>query len=235
MEDKKIYRTEEELLAEEAGYMQWIVDYRVHTAEYIDKMNEWMVSDNPEVRKQLIVLSHNKDFVEYFGKIDDIAYMLVVAGIYESEIGDGIYPTIIDIYNTVDELLQYIKKLKFLLWKIDFVESPEVEENFMKYMEEKQTSIWTIRYLIHTTVPHKAYVLSRLACIYLEKEMVTIGFLLLKDANEAQPGDSSIVVPMADICIRAGKIETALDLLKTIQEPSEEVKKIIQKVEQKHE
>lgn len=216
-------KTEEDIQNEYDHLKQWKEIYGKQIPEYTAKINNWLSDVGRQGREQLIALYHNEEFLQNFMCDPEMAYMQVVISIYEDEIKENTEYTILDGKKTIDEVIQFLLILKFKLWHVEQDFSENSYQEFLDFVRDQHVSVITITYIVHTFSMKKAETLYKLGIIFQHVGMIRYAFVLLKYANEVQPGDRYILEKLAEICLAAGKKDVAEQCLAMIQNDNGEV------------
>lgn len=145
-----------DLAKEEADILKWHEEYGINcpkVMEYVDsllargeydKLSQYLFEEN--IRKN-------------YGKDPDIAYLEVCNLAYMNEKKEGIEHTIFRQADSASGLIEYWNTLKFLMWRVEFVDKSYMED-FMQYVYETNTSFVTLKVLTATSSFHPGEILS---------------------------------------------------------------------------
>lgn len=170
-----------------------------------------------EKYEQLTELFQKKEVVEIVQMNTTIAVVNLAVNIYQMEQEERIPHKILDGLHTIKEVEKDFLKVKFLLWKLEFLDE---EQQFIDYVMEQQISVPYVKYLIHTAAFYKEETAKKIAMQYKEKQAFAKAFAMLNYLNELSSRKEFVYCEMADICIQLQQYQKAADCIGRIQHPT---------------
>lgn len=143
--------TEEWALEEAEREKYWQETYGTQIPKQIERMNDLLRQKTEESRWQLHSMFLDKEYFDHYKQVDVFATMYVIMSIYETEQRMGIFPTILEQGETVEELERFFFQLKMMLFRLDFQVGEDIEQELLNFIEERHVSM-TVLNLMLTTV-----------------------------------------------------------------------------------
>ncbi len=171
-----------------------------------------------EKYEELIELFQKEEVVTLVQMNTTIAILNLAVNIYQMEQEENIPNKILQGLHTLKEVEEAFLKVKFLLWKLEFMDE---EKQFIDYVTDQQISIPYIKYLIHTSAFHKEDAAEKIAMQYKQKGAFGKAFGMLNYLNELSSKEEFVYCEMADICIQLRQYEKAADCIGRIRKPTE--------------
>jgi len=212
---------EEKVQKREEKYKTWVLEYRNHVEEKRIQINEWLCVGDEESMHKLLELFHDSSFIINYREVNDIAYMMTAVGIYEQELQEGVKETIFQKFIQIQTIKEYLMEIKFLIWRIEFMVTPNAQEELFEFISQTRTSVQTILYMVHISGMDKFALLTNLAGLFLDHGNTIYAFKILKYANEVKPGEEIILCFMAQICMENNQKKAAADCLRQILHPTQ--------------
>lgn len=175
------------------------------------------------------VLSSEKVVLE-LSCITDIAYMVLANQIYQQEVAEHAERTVLDGYTNMDEVVAFIRELRFRIWRMEFHVSENEDIKLVEYIRENRISSYFLKYIIHIAGMDRLQTLSCLAKRFLEYHMSGYAFAMLKYADELSPGMEENLCAMAELCMQAGKKDAAIQCIKQVKKPTQLTEQICRKL-----
>lgn len=198
---------------------EWHEKYEKKEKDYMDFIEERLVSGTKEARESLLRLFCDKDFVENYKFRNELAYMLVIMQVYESEIKNDEVYTILDMGRSSQEITNKYIDLKFILWRIEFEKDRTGKRLLLDYIHANHATPYMIRQVVNTSTFDKSGMLIKLVDIFLEQNMLRYAFCMLEYLNELSPGNEEILCMLAELCGCTGNSERAGEYLERIENP----------------
>ena len=195
--------------------------------KYKAYINELLERDDRETLST--VLSSNKIVLE-LSCITDMAYMVLANQIYQQEVAEHAERTVLDGYTNMDEVVAFIRELRFRVWRMEFHVGENEDLCLVEYIRENRISSYFLKYIIHIAGMEPLQTLKRLAKRFLEYHMFGYAFAMLKYADELLPGSEEILCAMAELCIRVGKKDVAEQCMEQIKNPTRLTEEIYRKL-----
>lgn len=189
MRMEKAVVTEQDAMQEAQEYFTWEERCRPHVPEIIGQIDEWLKTGEYEKIDQICM---NHDFIFDYGIVDELAYVLQAVQIYEYEKSAECSKTIFEQSDTVEQLIVYLTSARFLIWHILFETGDDAEDRLWDFLEEHQTSVWTIYQLVGVTEINRVDMMVRMACMYMDRRKLKEAGILLQGALKLSPEDESI-------------------------------------------
>ena len=130
-------KTEKFAVEEEQRENEWQEQYGSKINDVVREMNRLLQAATEQSRMELHDMFLDKSFFEHYKQTDAVATMYVVMQIYEREWKDHYPSTILDCGNTVEELMDYLQQMKFMLYRIDFSIDQLSEQEFITFLKKK--------------------------------------------------------------------------------------------------
>lgn len=149
---------------------------------------------------------------------NEAAIMNVILNIYDMEVQEGVERGILYDVHDMKSAVDWYLKVKFLMWRLEFLGE---KKDISSYMQEDRISVPFLKYLIHTSSFHRIDTSYKLAMLLKELGKWGKAFAMLNYVNELMPDQEIVFCEMADICIQLGQLESAVQCLGNIKNPSE--------------
>lgn len=213
--------TEKFAIEEAVREAQWQKDYGEKLPDLVSKMNELLKEGSEESRSRLYDMCQEGGVFDSYKQNDVMAQMYVITSIYKMEKEAGITNGILERGDTVEELMKYMQKVKFLMYRLDF----EVckEEEWLRLFKECQVSTVTLEILMKTTVMRPVRIALRMEKLFEEAGMYAELFCIYRVLFEKYPGNCHVLNKMAELYLRIGKREEARALLMQIPSYPKEI------------
>lgn len=210
----------------ERKHLEWIVAYRNKIPDIIKEIDLKLERKKDEEFKELVSFFQKEAFQKNYSNSNEMSCMMVVAAIYDQEKKDNVDITILHKYDTFLQLFEYIRELKFLLWRTEFFREDENLNTLLSFLQKSNTSVQTILYMLHQTAITPYTTALNIANLYLELQNTSAAFRLLKYANELNPGDEVVLCFMAQICLSVQEVDVARECIEQILHPRAMAEKI---------
>ena len=148
MVENKYIQTEEYILKEEQQKLLWEKEYGEKRDLAIGLMNESLLTKSRETRQELIDLLKDEVLVKALSEVAEIAFIFVIMDIYEAELKARVNHTILDWAGSLDEVIDIIRQIKFLLWEIEFLDSEGAGELLLGYLQDMNISMPAFEYIV---------------------------------------------------------------------------------------
>lgn len=129
--------------------------------------------------------------------------------------------------NSFKEAVIHYRKTRFVIYRIEQNLSDYDIEDGYQYLVEKKVPVSFLMFLLKMHTVHTERIALRFARLYKEHKDYVNTFRLLKAYSEKYPENTDMKLELADTYLLASKIEDALDVLKTIKEPTGDVLELI--------
>ncbi len=149
---------------------------------------------------------------------NDVAIMNIVLAIYQDEVKNGSEGKILTDIHSMKEARERYLQAKFMMWRLEFFHE---NGRFLKFIEKNPVSPYFLMHLIYTSSFEKGDTTLKMAILLKESGRFAQAFAMLNFLNQLCPGEEIIYCEMADVCILAGKFESANDCIQRIKNPSE--------------
>ena len=133
-------KTEMFAIEEEQRENNWQEQYGARMEEVVHKMNTLLQIGTEQSRMELHNWFLDKTFFEHYKQTDIVSTMYVVMQIYEKEVGKNYVPTILDGRDTVQMLMDYLQRLKFILYRVDFSIDQVSDQELLSFIKKNHTS-----------------------------------------------------------------------------------------------
>ena len=178
--------------------------------------------------KELYEILSDKIYETTIDKTTDLNVLYVLADIWHGEAQIGI-SCIFDDVESVQQAEQKYLKIKHGLWRIEQGLSREKCMEAVDTMRSQSVSKFFIAKMICSSLKEQEDTILKVAKLMAEfslleaVEMLTYGLLFWEDS-------SKLLIQKADYLIQLNLFEEALKVLQTIEEPTEEIKNLIEKL-----
>lgn len=221
MQNTLEYKKTEKFAMEEAEReAEWQKIYATKIQDVIEKMDNLLKIGTTESRLELHDMFLHKDFFGHYKQTDTIATMYVVMQIYEREIRGGYNSTILDLDDgtNVADLIAYLQKIKFILYRIDFNVDEVSEKEFVEFIKKYQTSVITLETMFTTAVMRPMQLALKLETIFEKNAMYKELFWVRSFINERWSGNHRIILKLAELYHKTGHIEYVTECISQIPE-----------------
>ena len=201
----------------------WNEKYGIYLSDYTNRINMLLIDHSDRALNELSNLFYDKDFVQQYNNIPSIAYMIVIMTIYKEEFADSnVTKTILDHGYNINELIFHFRKIKFLLWNIEFdVDKSNALVILNEYIAAEHITITELTYIIQSTSINRAEIFLIFARYLRSNENTIAALSLLMNANTIFFVNESILCEIADIYFEYGYNEVALKFINMIEHESE--------------
>lgn len=217
-DDMEFKKTEKFALEEAHREEKWQKQYGTKLNDVVQIMNQLLQSATDQSRMELHNMFLDKSFFEHYKQTDAVATMYVVMQIYEREWKDHYPSTILDCGNTVEELMDYLQQMKFMLYRIDFSIDQLSEQEFVTFLKKNQTSVITLETMMTTVAMRPMNLALKLEEIFIRKFMYKELFWVRNFINERWNGNHRVLIQLADLYDRTGHAQFARECVEKISE-----------------
>lgn len=159
-------QSEEYILYEEECSRVWLQRYGSLYEKILALANKCLATKSKEYINGLIDFFDRRDIVEEFTQKTEFAFIVVMMEIYDNEIKAGVDHNIFEWAYDLDGVIRIIRRLKFYLWEIEFLETSESENLLVEFLQENNISIQALQCVIQIACSEKEKVLCRvLRCL----------------------------------------------------------------------
>lgn len=211
-------KTEKFAVEEEQRENEWQEQYGSKINDVVRKMNQLLQAATEQSRMELHDMFLDKTFFEHYKQTDAVATMYVVMQIYEREWKDHYPSTILDCGNTVEELMDYLQQMKFMLYRIDFSIDELSEQEFVTFLKKNQTSVITLETMMTTAAMRPMNLALKLEEIFIRNFMYKELFWVRNFINERWNGNHRVLIQLADLYDRTGHAQFARECVEKISE-----------------
>ncbi len=226
-------KAEEEVLEDAKRMLIWEKLHLDNWKQAINKVNMYLSEKTEEAYEKIVGLVKSEEVLKNYLMTSEFAYMVVVISIYEEEKSAGIKKTIFTSSESVEELINYIAKIKFWIWRLEFEERKEDLEDFNVFIEKEDVSPIAVHFMLRIAAFDKVKASFLVALSYRKKRKDVEALRMLLYANTLE-NDELIICEIADIYVGIGKIEEAMNIVKMIEKPTEHIEKYMDKWEKKY-
>lgn len=211
-------KTEKFAVEEEQRENEWQEQYGSKINDVVREMNQLLQAATEQSRMELHDMFLDKSFFEHYKQTDAVATMYVVMQIYEREWKDHYPSTILDCGNTVEELMDYLQQMKFMLYRIDFSIDQLSEQEFITFFKKNQTSVITLETMMTTVAMRPMKLALKLEEIFTRNFMYKELFWVRNFINERWNGNHRVLIQLADLYDRTGHAQFARQCIEKISE-----------------
>lgn len=211
-------KTEKFAVEEEQRENEWQEQYGSKINDVVRKMNQLLQAATEQSRMELHDMFLDKTFFEHYKQTDEVATMYVVMQIYEREYRDHYSSTILNCGHTVEELVNYLQQMKFMLYRIDFSVDQISEEEFIAFLKKNNTSVITLETMMTTAAMHPMKLALKLEEIFTRNFMYKELFWVRNFINERWNGNHRVLIQLADLYDRTGHAQFARQCIEKISE-----------------
>lgn len=211
-------KTEKFAVEEEQRENEWQEQYGSKINDVVREMNQLLQAATEQSRMELHDMFLDKSFFEHYKQTDAVATMYVVMQIYEREWKDHYPSTILDCGNTVEELMDYLQQMKFMLYRIDFSIDQLSEQEFITFLKKNQTSVITLETMMTTAAMCPMNLALKLEEIFIRNFMYKELFWVRNFINERWNGNHRVLIQLADLYDRTGHAQFARECVEKISE-----------------
>lgn len=141
--------SESYILMEEENQKLWEKQYGCFRDEAFSLMNKCLFTKGKSDIEKLQEFFGNTEIIKQLSEVNDFAFVLVAMEIYELEKEAGIENHIFYWTDTLSELIDIIRQVKFLLWEIEFLDSHEASGLLLGFLSDVGISMPAFEYIIH--------------------------------------------------------------------------------------
>lgn len=145
----KEIQTEAYIVEEENRQKNWNMQYAGILKQAISMMNQSLRTRKSTHIQELQDFFGNTEIVRALSEVNEFAFMLVAMEIYELEKAANICNHIFYWADSLESLIDVIRKVKFLLWEIEFLGSEESGKKLLAYLEDINISMPAFEYMMH--------------------------------------------------------------------------------------
>ena len=211
-------KTEKFAVEEEQRENEWQEQYGSKINDVVRKMNQLLQAATEQSRMELHDMFLDKTFFEHYKQTDEVATMYVVMQIYEREYRDHYSSTILNCGHTVEELVNYLQQMKFMLYRIDFSVDQISEEEFIAFLKKNNTSVITLETMMTTAAMRPMKLALKLEEIFTRNFMYKELFWVRNFINERWNGNHRVLIQLADLYDRTGHAQFARQCIEKISE-----------------
>ena len=211
-------KTEMFAIEEEQRENNWQEQYGARMEEVVHKMNTLLQIGTEQSRMELHNWFLDKTFFEHYKQTDIVSTMYVVMQIYEREWKERYPSTILNCGHTVEELMNYLQQMKFMLYRIDFSVDQISEEEFIAFLKNNNTSVITLETMMTTAAMRPMNLALKLETIFEHRGMYKELFWVRNFIHERWIGNHRILIRLADLYDKTGHMEYATECVKQIPE-----------------
>lgn len=213
--------TEKFAIEEAAREEQWQKEYGEKLPEIVSKINQLLKEGSEESRSQIYDMCQEGGIFDSYKQNDVMAQMYVITSIYKMEREAGITNGILERGDTVEELIRYMQKVKFLMYRLDFAVCRE--EDWLKMFREYQVSTVMLEIIMKTAVMRLVRIALKMEKLFETAGMYAELFCIYRVLFEKYPGNCRVLNKMAELYLRTGKKEEAKMLLMQIPSYPQEI------------
>ena len=192
--------------------------------EIIDKYKELILESiekkDDNSKQQLIELFNNGDFNLVARSSNELAEIAMIVDILKIEVGEGEEKTILDVADGADNLLRLLRKIKYLLFRIEFIEVDENVNDIFELVCDKRLSPYVLAKMVEWTNYNKCDIYRILAQKFKIENMLRYAFTMLLPCNEIETGNEETLIQIADLFSMIGQYDDAMASLREIDNPS---------------
>lgn len=156
------------------------------------RIEELLADNTVGARKELVDMLHMPDFVEKYKQHNKFAYFFVIMQIYESEKECGEEHTILDNADSYEELYHLILEVKFVLWRIEFLRTPEYDSQLYQLIQDKCISPYMLQSLIHISNADEQGMYWHLGSYFLENGHIRYCYHMLNVLKQLNPDNQEV-------------------------------------------
>ncbi len=216
-------------LVEEAKKMEiWKMLHLNDWKQCVKDINLCLIEGSDVSYEKLINIIKDKETLDNYLDTSEFAYMVVIVSIYEEEKVRGIEKTIFSMNKSIDDLINYIAKIKFWIWRLEFGE----DEKDNTIIEEEASCV-AVECMLRVAAFDKVKASYLVSLGYRKMGRDVDALKILFYANSVS-NDERILCEIADIYIKYGKVEESMQYVKMIERPTKRVEKYMDKWEKEY-
>ncbi len=138
-----------ETIEERNKIQKWFEAYGNREKELVSKINDLL---SHGMYKEICELVCKQDMFETYKENSAISYVVTACKIYKLEEKKGAPNKIFNVCSSVDDMLQMMNQIRFLLWETQFADKAEAEKLLCQYKEEMGFSQYVVEHLKEATL-----------------------------------------------------------------------------------
>ena len=206
--------TEQFALEEEKREIEWQKKYAREFPEIIRQMNQLLKQNDREGYIELYNICHEGEIFNDYMYTDIMADMHIITSIYKKEEEAGIKNHILKKGNTIDDLRRYFQKIKFMIYKFDCDVCDENE--WLVFYKKFHISTIMLEAILEIVAMRPIQVALKLEQIFKQKNMYAEQLCIYNVLCTKYPGNARVDCELAQLYLKAGKIELAQQTLMQI-------------------
>ena len=132
-------------------------------------------------------------FLQTFEKNDSFLELKLLLEIHEAERKAGIPHTVLDTEaQSIEELWKPIRDLRFFIWRVIAAGVPETGEELCRKIQKENISPVALLFVIRAATEKPDDILAPLADLFIDHQMLTYAYYLLKELQKQMPGVADI-------------------------------------------
>lgn len=190
-------------------------DLKITADEFLDKIQELLNLN--QIEKSWVFFQENLSEVKYNTQIEILRNIYII---YDLEKQTGC-SSIFDYSTSIDELISYFTKLKFLLrrYEFDFAEENDLSE----FIKKHNTSYVAVISVVNSSVVNRTDVLNKVSVEFFNNSMADYALKILLSSYEINPDNDVTLYSISFILNYIGAYSEAMSFANKINERSEEV------------
>lgn len=184
----------------------WYEQYTDLETKYLQLIDHLLAIGTKEAHTELLSFFSNEQNITPFQyRSNPIIEMIGIMDIYRSELLAGETHTILNI-TTIEnqplsrpELIELVRALRFLLWRIDFAEDKNAEDEIITFINTHAVSPTFLCYAIECITENKLNMLNKLISLTLNHGMAQHALKLLDDLNKFIPENQAIQKLLSEV------------------------------------
>lgn len=168
-----------EMYAKMQEQSQWEATFRERKRTDLQRMNRLLEEQKYD---EIVHLFIQEGYAAFYSTRNAFVNINLAVKIYIRE--EGLENHVFWNIKSMEQLQQKIQRLKFLIWRLEYVGDDETKELLLLYLTEHRPSNWLIKYLIITTALDKKTVILDFIKLFQKWNMTAYTINFLNDIRE---------------------------------------------------
>lgn len=169
--------TEEYAKWREQQEAEWKNQFQELAERYVALIEHCLQEGNEKKRETLENLFFDETFLQNFGHCNIIAELKFVMYIYKEELKAEEFPAILDAApNSISSLLELVRRIKFDLWRIEFIGDRQADEKLCEDICKFKISPVMLQTILNNFLIEKQRGLLHLVDLFIEKKMYSFAY-----------------------------------------------------------
>lgn len=187
----------------------WQKNYGKKLPELCKELDEILAGQEENSLSKLENFLEREEIKNNYSAVEEIAVVNIAVQVWKQELQCRENENILNGITSVRQLEARLQKIRFMIYRMEFLSSKEVEDAFIQCMQEEQLTVTAIGAFVIMAAVHPLQVALRIEEEFWRRGMYGKEILFLEFIMQKWPGNQRLLKKLVDLYLLAGRAEYA--------------------------